>query len=448
MTDDRVPTVPNMRWAPAPPPQHQEWSALASPGAALQQQHQLVCPPAVALPEVGPSSSLPECPTPSAPTQPPAKNILALVTAADHSSAPVLEFRLQTDDDALLACHRVQAFVFNQVRHCPASPGGLRSAFHRILMHGVCLAQAVSSQQHLYADSSMCGGRAHLFDLEVLNLTYYGSSVWTVSVVGNLPSGGVSMALLDSLGNCERCDASNVASSRPNANPLGTITVEAAVANGALAWTRLRWQLTAEELKPVLVKPIAHPAAKPAVKLEVPELASSGSSASSGSFKPTLGLNVGGAKLLPIGPAKARKGGPNREPRTKASRRLKVTLQFLSDHCSSYNASRSRHPKPAASFKAGPGGFTSRASGASSTRSSSAVQMESISGSDETELEELSRSDSVMELLLMNGELETDQDAFDLADCLATDIINHDRAELEPSPERDEFIAKTLAEFA
>ena len=153
-----------------------------------------------------------------------------------------------------------------------------------------------------------------------------------------------------------------------------------------------------------------------------------------------------------IGPAKARKGGPiNREPRTKASRRLKVTLQFLSDHCSSYNASRSRHPKPAASFKARPGGFTSRASGASSTRwsfSSSAVQMESISGSDETELEELSRSDSVMELLLMNGELETDQDAFDLADCLATDIINHDPAELETSPERDEFIAKTLAEFA
>ena len=306
-------------------------------------------------------------------------------------------------------------------------------------MHGACLAQAVSSQQHLYADSSMCGGRAHLFDLEVLNLTYYGSSVWTVSVVGNLPSGGVSMALLDSLGNCERCNASNVASSRPNANPLGTITVEAAVANGALAWTRLRWQLAAEEVKPVLVKPIAHPAAKPAVKLEVPELASSGSSASSGSFKPTLGLNVGGGKLLPIGPAKARKGGPNREPRTKASRRLKVTLQFLSDHCSSYNASRSRHPKPAASFKARPGGFTSRAS---------AVQMESISGSDETELEELSRSDSVMELFLMNGELETDQDAFDLADCLATDIMNHDRAELETSTERDEFIAKTLAEFA
>ena len=436
-----MPTVPNMRWAPAPPPQHQEWSALASSGAALQQQHQLGRPPAGALPEVGPSSSLPERPTPPAPNQPPAKNVLALVTAAGHSSAPVLEFRLQTDDDALLACHRVQAFVFNQARHCPASPGGLRSAFPRILMHGVCLAQAVSSQQHLYADSSLCGGWAHLFDLEVLNLTYYGSSVWTVSVVGNLPSGGVSMALFDSLGNCERCDASNVASSRPNANPLGTITVEAAVANGALAWTRLRWQPTAEEVKPVLVKPIANPAAKPAGKLEVPELASSGSSASSGSFKPTLGLNVGGSKLLPIGPAKAWKGGPNREPRTKASRRLKVTLQFLSDHCSSYN----RHPKPhLASFKSRPG-FTSKASGASSTRSSSAVQMGSLSGSDETELEELSRSDSVMELLLMNGE---DQDAFDLADCLATDIINHDRAELEAHPERAEFIAKTLAEFA
>ena len=95
----------------------------------------------------------------------------------------------------------------------------------------------------------MCGGRAHLFDLEVLNLTYYGSSVWTVNKVGNLPPGGVSMALLDTLGNCERCDASNVASSRPNANPLGTIAVEAAVANGALAWTRLRWEFTAEEVK-------------------------------------------------------------------------------------------------------------------------------------------------------------------------------------------------------
>lgn len=236
-----------------------------------------------------------------------------------------------------------------------------------------------------------------------------------------------------------------MASSRPNPNPLGTITVEAAVANGAIAWTRLRWQFTSEEVKPVLVKPIAKPASKPAMKLEVPELASSGSSASSRSFKPTLGLNVGGCKLFPIGPARAQKGRPNREPRTKASRRLRMTLQFLSDHCmSSYNASGSRHPKPAASFKARPG-FTSKASGAFSMRSSSAVQMWSLSGYDETELEELSsRSDSVMELLLMNGE----DDAFDLADCLATDIINHDRAELKISPERAEFIAKTLAEFA
>ena len=302
------------------------------------------------------------------------------------------------------------------------------------------LAQAVSSQQHLFADSSMCGGRAHLFDLEVLNLTYYGSSVWTVTKVGNLPSGGVSMALLDTLGNCERCDASNVASSRP----LGTITVEAAVANGALAWTRLRWQFTAEEVKPVVVKPMAKLAAKPAVKLKVLELelASSGSSATSGSFKSTLGsvdLNLGGGMLLTIGPAKARKGGLNREPRTKLSRRLRVTLQFLSDRD---NASRSKQPKPAVSFKAPV--FTLKASGASSTRLSEVVEMESESGSDEAELEELSNAESVMDLLLMDGE---DQDAFDLADCLATDIMNHERAELEAT-DRAELITKALAEEA
>lgn len=300
------------------------------------------------------------------------------------------------------------------------------------------LAQAVSSQQHLFADSSMCGGRAHLFDLEVLNLTYYGSSVWTVTKIGNLPSGGVSMALLDTLGNCERCDASNVASSRPKANPLGTITVEAAVANGALAWTRLKWQVTAEEVRPMVVKPIAKPAAKPEVKLEVPELASSGSSATSGSFKSTLGgvnLTVGGCMLLTIGPAKARKGGLNRKPRTKPSRRLRMTLQFLSDRDT---ASRSKQPKPAVSFK-GPV-FTLKASGASSTRLSEVVEMDSFSGSDEAELEELSNADSVMDLLLMDGE---DQDAFDLADCLATDLLNHERG-----AGRAALIAKALAEEA
>ena len=250
------------------------------------------------------------------------------------------------------------------------------------------------------------------------------------------------MALLDTLGNCERCDASNVASSRPNANPLGTITVEAAVANGALAWTRLRWQFTAEEVKPMVVKPIAKPAAKPAVKLNVLELASSGSSASSGSFKSTLGsvdLKLGGGMLLSIGPAKARKGGPNREPQTKLSRRLRVTLQFLSDRD---NASRSKQPKPAALFKAPV--FTLKASGASSTRLSDVVEMESVSGSDEAELEELSNAESVMDLLLMDGE---DQDAFDLADCLATDIMNHERAELEAT-DRAELITKALAEEA
>ena len=319
----------------------------------------------------------------------------------------------------------------------------LRPAFHPRLTHGVYFAQAVSSQQHLFADSSMCGGRAHLFDLEVLNLTYYGSSVWTVNKVGNLPLGGVSMALLDTLGNCERCDASNVASSRPNANPLGTIAAEAAVANGALAWTRLRWEFTAEEVKPGVVKSIARPATKPAVKLEVLELASSGSSATSASFKSTLGgvdLNVGGGMLLSIGPAKARKGGLNREPRTKLSRRLRVTLHFLSDRD---NAPRSKQlPKPAASFKAPV--FTLKASGASSTRLSEVAEMESESGSDEAELEELSNAESVMDLLLMDGQ---DQDAFDLADCLATDIMNHERAELEVAG-RAELIAKALAEEA
>jgi hypothetical protein len=118
-----MPTVPNMHWVPSPP-HHQEWSALGKnhPGVALLQRR--LGAPADVHPEVGPIAipSLPEYLTPTLPAQSPAKNILALVTAAGHSNAPVLEFRLQTDDDALMACHRVQAFVFNQVRHCPASP--------------------------------------------------------------------------------------------------------------------------------------------------------------------------------------------------------------------------------------------------------------------------------------------------------------------------------------
>ena len=124
LTDPRMPTVPNTRWAPSRS-HHQEWSALSKnhPGVALQQQQ--LGAPANVLPEVGSTlslSSLRTCPTPTLPAQSTAKNILALVTAADHSNAPVLEFRLQSDDDALMACHRVQAFVFNQVRHCPAPP--------------------------------------------------------------------------------------------------------------------------------------------------------------------------------------------------------------------------------------------------------------------------------------------------------------------------------------
>ena len=111
LMDPRMPTVPNMRWAPSPP-QRQEWSALGKnhPGVALQQQ-QLGAPA-----KVGPTQNLSECGTLTTPAQSPAKNILALVTAADHSNAPVLEFRLQSDDDALMACHRVQAFVFNHTQ--------------------------------------------------------------------------------------------------------------------------------------------------------------------------------------------------------------------------------------------------------------------------------------------------------------------------------------------
>lgn len=52
---------------------------------------------------------------------PPSKTILALVTASDGvcSKAPILEFRLKSEGDeseALAACHRVRAYLHNQVR--------------------------------------------------------------------------------------------------------------------------------------------------------------------------------------------------------------------------------------------------------------------------------------------------------------------------------------------
>ena len=285
----------------------------------------------------------------------------------------------------------------------------------------------------------MCGGRAHLFDLEVLNLTYYGSSAWTITKVGNLPPGGVSMALLDTFGNCERCDASNVASSRP----LGTVIVEAAVANGTLAWTRLRWQFTAEEVKPLVVMPVAKPAARPAVKTVAKtaekieaallELTTSGSSsATSGSNWAPGGLDLSVGIFLSLAPAKARKQGASRL--TKISRRLRASLRFLADRD---GAPRSKQ-KPAAAFTAPL--FTFKAPGSASKRLCEVVEAGSASGSDE--LEECN-AESVMDLLLMDGQ---DQDAFDLADCLATDLMNHERAEFEVSEQAER--AKALAEEA
>jgi hypothetical protein len=55
---------------------------------------------------------------------PPSKTILALVTASDGvcSKAPILEFRLKSEGDeseALAACHRVRAYLHNQVREPP-----------------------------------------------------------------------------------------------------------------------------------------------------------------------------------------------------------------------------------------------------------------------------------------------------------------------------------------
>ena len=68
--------------------------------------------------------------------------------------------------------------------------------------------QTVSSHDNLFKGSGMCGGCAHLFDLEVLNLAYHGSSAWSVAKVGQFPSGAVSMVLLDTHGNSARFNTS------------------------------------------------------------------------------------------------------------------------------------------------------------------------------------------------------------------------------------------------
>lgn len=248
----------------------------------------------------------------------PAKNILALISQplADGAKAPVLEFRLKADDDSdsLTACHRIRAFLYNET---------------------------VSATALTTNGAGMETGRAHLFDLDALNLSYHGSSAWSVAKVTPLPSRGVSMVLLDGVGNCSRLDSCNTtAPIRANAPPptMGEFFADAAPGSNGLPPTApsisLRWN----------VKPPVSASAQSTGAVQ-PER-----------VKPSL-AKPGGESwanhapgFIPIAPMKPRKPGVAK-PDNKLTLRMAATLRFFTEHDAASRRSASRFKLASSNFR-------------------------------------------------------------------------------------------------
>ena len=286
--------------------------------------------------------------------------------------------------------------------------------------------QTVSSHDNLFKGSGMCGGCAHLFDLEVLNLAYHGSSAWSVAKVGQFPSGAVSMVLLDTHGNSARFNVgvqSWVIASPP---PMGTFVVNVSKAmSGGIS---LHWQdklpeiaatLTVSELLTQLQEPPTKPEAprKTAmpVRMEIGKQAQSAPKAPSVSY------------YLELAPAKPRKDHGKSKPRTRVSKRIVATLHFFADRD---NLTRSKWPKALPTAGAGRD-LASSWPGAMRSSKKAAMRQDTFqdalarySPTHEGQLESCA-DEAVLDLFapLMNSD-EHAADAFDLADCLANDIMN------------------------
>ena len=380
----------------------------------------------------------------------PTNTILALITASDGvcDKAPVLEFRLKagSDDDDVTACHRVRAYIFNQVRCATRiAPYTLRFAQPRLTVDFAPGPQTVSEGTPLFKHSSICGGCSHLFDLGALNLTYYGASAWDVASVGPLPRGGVSMIMIDSDGTCERFDVGTVSPFSPGANlpSLGgfTATVEPSKSNCTNACIRLGWQearsapaaldeprgtiravvlenAKLQDAKCVLPSAPPQPAVPQQIAAEPPQLE-------------TL---AGMSAYLPLAPSKNGTRGIDK-PRSKLSRRMRATLNFFFDRDNVRDSGPRVKPAPSRPVRDDSFRQTPRPIKAAASK---AAQMEHARSAAELNvndmLADLARSDQevegcnddpVMDLVaaLMEEEDHTHtRDAFDLADCLVNDF--------------------------
>ena len=329
--------------------------------------------------------------------------ILALVTASDGvcDKAPVLEFRLKagSDNDAT-ATHRVRAYVFNQT---------------------------VSEGAPLFKDSSVCGGRSHLFDLGALNLAYYGASAWEVATVGALPRGGVSMVMLDSDGTCERFEVGTVAPFRPGHLPtLGGFTATVVDEPSKI---RLLWAAPTAVLKPAAVKRAVAPA--PAYRA-VPQSAAlphlgAGDTEALGQMQQAL---AGMSAFLPLAPSKS--GGTRGiGKRSKISKRMAATLTFFFDRDHVRDSGpRAKQSAPSRPVRVGVAESSRPLKAAKAT---AAHMAEVEGGSDE---------DTVMDLLAAMMEEEEEgtghaRDAFDLADCLVNEFTRGLPTEAIPMPHRE-----------
>ena len=282
--------------------------------------------------------------------------------------------------------------------------------------------QTVSSHDNLFKGSGMCGGCAHLFDLEGLNLAYHGSSAWSVAKVGQFPSGAVSMVLLDTHGNSARFNVGVQSWATASPPPMGTFVANVSKAmSGGIS---LHWQdklpeiaatLTVSELLTQLQEPPTKPEAprKTAmpVRMEIGKQAQTAAKAPSVSY------------YLELAPAKPRKDDGKSKPRPRVSKRMAATLRFFADRD---NLTRPKCPKALPTAGAGRD-LASSWPGAMRLSKKVAMRQDAFarySPTHEGQLESCA-DEAVLDLFapLMNSD-EHAADAFDLADCLANDIMN------------------------
>ena len=286
----------------------------------------------------------------------------------------------------------------------------------------ICAVQTVSEGALVFKDSTTCGGRTHFFDLGVLNLAFYGASAWEVANVGPLPTGPLSMVLLDTHGTSARLDVTSGSPSRAIRNPpaLGTFSasVDRLVTDGMPAGINLGWKSVCA---PTVPGTDATPETIEVVPLETGLPAARDAPSGTSGPKPAgpakfIAAPASKSHYLPLAAAKKPSSRGIDKPRTKLSRRMAGTLSFFADN----NSIRS---KPAVAE-------TKRCRSASAVRKTTSAPAAQTLSVNEL-LADLARSDrepegcndDMTDLLdsFMQSEANQEDDAFDLAQALAAD---------------------------